>query len=113
MSQISATHDVPFRAGAQSHAGIAALLAFQVIVVIFGLLLILAHVWPTLLAANVARAEAKALLISIYITLPIGLIGTVLGLVGVVQHHRRRKIAAVSMLLCALHTLICLVAISW
>lgn len=98
----------PVRTGAHSRAGIAAILVFQVIVVVFGAMLVAANLEPSLFSAEPGRAENVALKLSIYITLPVAIVGVIFGIAGVMQETRRRKFAVVGLLLCGLHTLICL-----
>lgn len=107
MSEAQASQ-IPVRTAAHSRAGIAAILVFQVIVMSFGALLVAANLWPAIFNENPGRAEAMAIKLSIYITLPMGILGTVLGIAGIMQETRRRKFAVVGLALCAVHTLICL-----
>lgn len=106
MSDIS-TQPNPVRTGAHSRAGIAAILVFQLIVMVFAILLAGANLWPAIFP-DATRAEGYALKFSIYLTLPLAVVGVILGIVGIMQETRRRKFAVVGLSLCAIHALICL-----
>jgi len=81
-------------------------------VLIFALLIVGANLWPSLFSAGTPRAEAVALKLGIYFSLPVAVVGAILGVFGIVQEARQKKFAKVGLFLCGLHALLCLFVLS-
>lgn len=101
--------DLPARSARHGLFGVASFLLFQLIIMVFGLLVLLAsgNLAPGWLGAGPA-AMNKAIHMGVWITLPIAAVGVVLGFIDYFQLTCRRLFGTLGLLLNGLHALLCL-----
>ena len=97
-----------------SRAGLASLLLFQLVIVTFGVLMVIATrgLAPGWLGTG-REALPRALHDGFLITLPAAVLGLVLGLIGTLQLRRRKLLGLLGAMLNGLHALLGLTVLSW
>ena len=102
------------RLSPHSRAGVASILIFQAVIVIFLVCVMLAAAGAApgwLGTGNVAFRNG--LRRGFMLTVPLAVVGVVLGVIGSMQLRRRKLLAVLGTLLNALHTLLGLLVLSW